>query len=189
MWLSSLFGKKQYGNPRDLLRDALQAIADPALVEQALNFYDNPESVVDFAEEAGSFPAWVEDERDSMPDELAEAVFHAVLLTSEYAKMIDWTDGPDTILDAFDALFRARQQPALGSEVRQRASEDKSLLTRGGAYPGLMELLHDEAKARGFEVAHLIAGQDAHFPMLVPADVYRDWKSKAFGKGRPVFAY
>lgn len=193
MWLSSIFGKKRHGNPRDILRDALQAMANAALVEQALNFYDNPEPFVDFAaDEAGSFPSWAEDERDPMPDELAEAVFQAVLLANDYVKMIDWADGPDTILDAYDVLLKARGLLPLGVEVRQRATQDiklTELTERGGAYSALTELLHNEANARGFEVAHLIAGQDAHFPMLVPADVYHEWQSKAFGKGRPVFAY
>jgi hypothetical protein len=186
-WFKRLLGGAALTpSPRDVLDEAVSALADASLIDKALALFDAPDDFVEYALKSGNEPAWLEEERQPTPEELASNVLLRVLLVEGYVGHIDWAAGASSVFDTFDSLLVKRRVSTLSAVERATLTECVAGAARGDAFMRLLDPLAASVKKRGLEVVYLDLGQDAHFPLLLSIEAHLRWRDASFGMGTPV---
>ena len=185
--LSRLFGGRRDEAPETVLRTAVAAVAGEAMAARAVDFFHDPSAFLAWLDTRHQCPAFDQEEREPSPAELAWEVWFHLLTEHGHARCLDWKDGFDAIVEAYDGMFARQGAPALRpDELARLRGTAATSVPPGGPYMDLWDSLHAAARERGLALTHLDLGGDGHCP-LVFRDEFRAWLRDArFGKGYPL---
>jgi hypothetical protein len=186
-FLSRLFGGRLDEAPEVVLRTAVAAVAGEAMATRAMDFFHDPGAFVAWLEARHQCPDFVQDEREPSPAELAWEVWFHLLSEHGYACCLDWKDGLDGIVEAFDGMFALQGAPAWRlDELARLCGIAAASEPPGGPYMDLWDSLHAAARERGLALEPLDLGNDGHCPLVFRAEHRALLRDARFGKGYPL---
>jgi hypothetical protein len=182
-----MFGKKETRDTRTILGEAVAELIEPALVPQALKFYDSPEQFVEAVAEEFE-PPWIEDGVEPSEGALASEVFVYLLEAHARLRIIDWATGVIGILDTLDEMFAAIGVAPVSVEQRAELTARFENAERGKAFLEMWKTMESLAAERGRVFVYYNPEGDAHGVMLPTPEAYERWKNVRFAKGYDVLS-
>ena len=162
---------------RAMLGEAARDLGGDLAVQQALHFFDAPKEFLEQVGRAGE---------KMSSDKLASEILGSVLIDDNRIYVLDWAEGGEGIIFAFDHMMETLGAPAIEPHRREQYIAKVSNAKRGEPVIKLMESMREEVEARGLQLHWWYSDGDAYLPLVLTPQAYDRWSKARFGKKHPV---